>query len=590
MLISKWLAAFLCLLTALAPLDARTKKGDRLLKSGREAEVRKEWDKALDLYEQALSEDPGDSAYLLSVNRARFQASQAHVDRGQKLREQGQLAEALAGFEKGYAIDPSSAIAVQEIRRTQEMIEREKTRKTQASPEERALTPVQAARKDAEDRIASMQAAPQLAPLNPQPINLKMNNQPPKVLFETVGKLAGINVLFDPEYSTQGAVKNQNLDLNNLTLEEALDHVALVTTSFWKPLSANTIFVTANTTPKRRDHEEQVMKVFYLTNVTTPQELQEILTTVRSVADIQRLFPYNAQNAIVARGEADRIALAEKIIADLDKPKAEVVIDVIVMEANKVRSRDLAAGVGTDGLNIPVAFTPRPGVRTPGQPSSGNNNNNQNGTGAGTSTGTLDTATPSPPGSIPLANLGRLSTGDFSVVLPGALLQALVSDRSTRVLQSPQLRALDSQKATLRIGDKVPTATGSFQPGIGGVGINPLVNTQFTFIEVGVNVDVTPKIHGPEDVTLQVSIEISNVRDRINLGGISQPVIGQRKIEHFVRLREGEVNMIGGLVQEQDTKTVTGVPGLSSIPVVRRLFSKETIEKSDSELLVVLVT
>ena len=158
-----------------------------------------------------------------------------------------------------------------------------------------------------------------------------MNNQPPRVLFETVGKLAGINVLFDPEY-TPG--KNQSIELTNATLEEALDYLAVMTKSFWKPLSANTIFVTKDNATKRRDYEEQVVKVFYLTNVNTPQELQEIVTAIRSVADIQRLFVYNSQNAIIVRGEADQIALAEKIIADLDKPKSEVVVDVIVMETS----------------------------------------------------------------------------------------------------------------------------------------------------------------------------------------------------------------------------------------------------------------
>lgn len=610
-LLSFWLA-FLMVAPATAPLAARTKQGDKLLKQGHEAEKRKQWDQALDFYEQALSQDPSDAAYRLFADRVRFQAAAQHVHLGQKIRSEGKLEEALAEFEKAYAIDPSSPVAAQELRRTHEMIDREKARKEPSAPQERALTPQQEAKKQIQDKINSMLPVPELKALNPQPINLKMNNQPPKVLFETVGKLAGINVLFDPDY-TQGGAKNQNVDLSNLSVEEALDYVGLVTKSFWKPLSQNTIFVTQDNTTKRRDYEEQVMKVFYLQNITQPQELQEILTTVRSVADIQRLFPYNAQNAIVARGEADRIALAEKIIADLDKPKPEVVVDVVVMEANKVKSRDLAAAIAPDGLNQQITFNPRSGIRsvipgqtgTPTTPNPGvnttsptitdvngnvvaNPNYNPYGNPYGNVGGGLGTTTATQ-GSIPLANIARLSSGDFSVAIPGGLIQAVMNDRSTRVLQTPQLRALDNVKASLRIGDKVPTATGSFQPGIGGVGINPLVNTQFTFIEVGVNLDITPKIHGPDDVSLHVVIEISNVRDRINLGGISQPVIGQRKIEHDVRLREGEVNLIGGLLNEQESKTVTGIPGLASIPVLGRLFSKESVEKNDSELLIVLV-
>src|SRR6185503_11424823 len=153
---------------------------------------------------------------------------------------------------------------------------------------------------------------------------------------------------------------------------------------------------------------------------------------------------------------------------------------------------------------------------------------------------------------IPLANIGKISTHDYSLTLPGGLLEALINDRNSKVLQSPQVRAIDGMKVSLKIGDKVPYATGSFQPGIGGVGINPLVNTQFTFLDVGVNVDIVPKVHGPGEVSLHVEVDISNVKERINLGGIDSPVVGQSKIINDVRLKQGEVNLIGGLMQVQE--------------------------------------
>src|SRR5947208_4402594 len=165
-----------------------------------------------------------------------------------------------------------------------------------------------------------------------------MNNQPPKVLFETLGKIAGINVIFDPEYQPPTAGGGRfTVDLTNTTVDDALDYLAVQTKSFWKPLSANTIFVTQDNVQKRRDFEDYVVKVFYIKNATTVQELQEISTTVRSVTEIRRAFTYNAQNAILMRGTVDQMALAEKLILDLDKPKPEVVIDVLVMEASRSR-------------------------------------------------------------------------------------------------------------------------------------------------------------------------------------------------------------------------------------------------------------
>lgn len=564
------------------PLEARNRKGDRLYKQGREAENNKQWDAALDLYEQALSADPSDPAYRLAADRVRFHASQAHLDTGLKLREQGRLTDALLEFQTAYAINPASSAAEQEIRRTQQMIQREDEREKAGTvvPEERSLTPAQLEKKRAQERIATLLPVPQLKPLNPQPINIKMNNQQPRVLFETVGKVAGINVLFDPEYQ---ATRPQSIELSNATLEEALDYLSVVTKSFWKALSPNTIFITNDSTQKRRDYEEQVMKVFYLTNVNTAQEMQEIVTAVRSVADIQRLFVYNPQNAIIARGEADRIALAEKIIHDLDKPRAEVVIDVLVMRTSAGVTRNLAATLAQGGLNVPLIYNPRQSIRTSitgenGGGTTGDGNGNGDG-GSGTTKAPV----------IPLSNIGKWATADYALTLPNGLLQAVLNDRSTRVLQSPQLRAVDTMKATLRIGDRQPTATGSFQPGVGGVGINPLVNTQFTFIDVGVNADIVPKVHDNNEISLHVELEISAVREFVNLGGIDQPVISQEKAIHDVRLKDGEVNLLAGLMQTQDTKTIVGIPGLSSIPVLGRLFSSETVDRNESELLIALI-
>jgi general secretion pathway protein D len=558
-----------------AALEAKTRKGDKLLVQSRAAEIRKEWDKALAFAEEALSDDPAELAYQIVTTRLRFYTSQYHIDQGKKIREQGKLDAALAEFEKAYGINPASAMAEEEIARTKRMIERENEKPAQ-KPEDRGLTPAQVEKQKEEKKFGSMQPLPELRPLNPDPINLKMSNQPPKVLFETVGKYAGINVLFDPEFAAGAPVKPQSIELNNATLSEALDYLALVTRSFWKPISGNAIFVTQDNPTKRREFEDWVVKVFYLNNTLTAQELQEIVTAIRTVAEIQKIFVYNAQNAILVRAEAEKVALAEKLIADLDKPKPEVLVEILVMEVDRTKERDLAAAVAPNGINSPIVFTPRSSISSQVPTTTPS-------TGGGTP------ATPSTSTSIPLSNIARISTRDFSLTLPGGLLNAVLSDVNNRVLQSPQVRAVDGQKVSLKIGDKVPYATGSFQPGVGGVGINPLVNTQFTFLDVGVNVDIVPKIHGTDEVSLHVEIEISNVASEVNLGGINEPEVAQTKIVNDVRLKQGEVNLIGGLMQIQEQKTVSGVPFLGEIPGLRRLFSSETIKKNESELVIVLI-
>ena len=575
------LALIFALIAAVIPADAKTRKGEKFLQQGREAEARKQWETALDFYEQAMLEDPSDAAYQLATRRVRFQAAMARVDAGQKLRSAGKLEEALNEFQRAYAIDPSSSMAEQEIKRTREMIERERSPATRsATPEERGLTPAERAVKESEEKAARMLPIPELRPFQRQISTLKMNNQPIRVLYDTVGKLAGINVIFDAEY--QNPPNNRfTVDLSNTTLEEALDYLAIQTKSYWKPLSPNTIFVTNDNVTKRRDYEDYVVKVFYIKNATSVQELQEISTTVRSVTEIRRAFTYNSQMAILVRGTADQVALAEKLINDLDKPKGEVVVDVIVMEANRGRIRDLAATFttgGAAGINLPIFYN-RGGTTTT-TPTTGTD------TGSG-SVGTPTTTATTP--SLPINQLDSLGLGDFSINVPGGLLQALMSDNSTRILQNPQVRAVDNQKASLKIGDRIPYATGSFQPGVGTVGLNPLVSTQFNFLDTGVNVDLTPKVHSREEISMHVEVDLSAKSGEVELGGLRQPSVSRRTIVHDIRIREGEVSILGGLLGTQESLIRSGVPLLMDIPFLGRLFGTEKVERSRGELLVVLV-
>jgi general secretion pathway protein D len=570
------------------PLEAKTRQGAKYLAEGRAHEAKKEWDAALESYEKALSEDPADMEYQMAVQKSRFQAGQVHVDGGLKLRSQGQLAEALAEFQKAYAINPSSAIAVQETQLTRDMIERERQRAQatgkQAPAAERALTPLEEYKKSERDKLDRILSVPELKPLNPEHINLKMNNKT-KVLFETVAKYAGINLLWDPEF-TPPTKDGFNIEMEDLTIEQALDYLAVLTKSYWKAISPNTIFITMDNPNKRRDYEEWVTKTFYLQNVQSQQELQEVVNAVRTITDISKIYQFLGQNALVVRGEADKVELAEKIIRDLDKPKSEVVVDVLVIEATSTFSRQLTAALASTGLNMPISFSPRSSIQVQSSTTTS--------TTSTTTTSTTPTSTTTPTSStagtqIPLSNLGHLSSADFATTLPGALLQAVMSDAKTKILQAPQLRSVDNAKAILKIGEREPTATGSYQPGVAGVGVSSLVNTQFTYIDVGVNVELTPRVHDNGEVSMHIKLDVSNVAGTVNLGGISEPIIGQRAVEHDIRMREGEVGLLGGLINAEDDRTVTGIPGLSSIPLLGHLFSGSSLTHNRDELMIVLI-
>src|SRR5260370_21150157 len=149
------------------------------------------------------------------------------------------------------------------------------------------------------------------------------------------------------------------------------------------------------------------------------------------------------------------------------------------------------------------------------------------------------------PGNLTLSTLGKVSFRDYSTTLPGALLQAVMSDTSTRVMQSPEVRASDGQKVSLKIGDKVPYATGSFQPGIGTVGVSPLVSTQFQFAETGVNVEITPHVHGTDELTMHSSIDVSQVARTVTIGGVDPPRIPRRQNEADIPARRGAGSPLG---------------------------------------------
>jgi len=540
--------AAVALLVLVAILPAIADKAKSLFDKGEDAEARQNYEAAYNFFKQAYDLKPKDLRYRASFERLRFKAAATLVHHGQLLRDDGKMQEALAEFQKAVQIDPSSFIATQELKRTLQMMNDKENPPPQAAGPPSSL-----------ERMIKEAAGPvELAPISNTPITVKMT-QDSKVVYQTVGQLAGVNVLFDPDYTS----RQIRVDLNGVTLEEALEITALESKTFWRPVTGNTIFVAQDNPAKRKELEQSVLKTFYLQNLSQPTELQDVVNAIRAVLDVQRVQQLLSQNALVVRGTPDQIALAEKLVDDLDKARPEVVIDIAVIQVSRDKSRTL-------GLSPPTSAT----VAL-------QSNINTNAATTTTTTGTTTAATGS--NGLELNTLGNLNATDFQVTIPSANLSAIMSDTDTKMLQNPQVRALDNQKATLKIGERVPVATGSFQPGIGGVGINPLVNTQFQYLDVGVNIDVTPHVHSDREVTLKISMEISSVVSQASIGGISQPIIGQKKVEHEIRLRDGESSLIGGIMDDSQTKSLSGIPGLAQIPILRYLFGQVAQDHSTDE-------
>jgi len=512
---------------------------------GVKAEARNNYDDAFQAYAKAHELKPQDAKYFTAFTRLRFYAAVEHIRNGQLLRESGKLQEAAMHFQKAADIDPTNFTAKEELRRTEEMVRK------QARGEEvrKPASPL--------DKQVQEAAGPvELQPISNTLINLRLTENSTTV-YKTIGKLAGINVFFDQDYKAQKIT----IELNDVTLREALNMVALQTKTFWTPVSSNTIVVAADTQSKRKDMQDTVMKTFYLKNVSNSAELQEAATTLKSILDVTHIQLVPKQNALIVRATQDQMVLAQKLLSDIDKPQPEVVIDIAVLQVSRDRIRTL-------GVNPPTSANI---VMVPGSTTS-------SGSGSGSSGG----------GAFTLDSLRNLNATNFQVSIPGASLTTLMSDSDTKLIQNPQIRALDNEKATLKIGDRVPVATGSFGAAAGGGGVSALVNTQFQYLDVGVNIDITPHIHSEHEVTLKMTLEVSSVSGTQNIGGISQPVIGQRRIEHETRLQDGEVNLVGGILEDTETQSLSGLPWLTKVPILKYLFGQENKERRENEIVFVI--
>jgi general secretion pathway protein D len=528
---------------------------------GRKAQDLHDYDAAFEYYQKALKTDPENAEYQIKFNQDRFDAGELHIKNGLKLRERGDLESAATEFQKATSTDASSVVAEEELRKTIEMIDTAK----------RASNAVSEAPVDRGEPLA--QLPPEIKPLSRAPVNLKMSNDA-KIIFDTIGKLAGLTIIYDPDFPA----RRVSVDLNNVTLEQALDVMSVESKAHWTPMTENIILVFPDQPQKRRDYEEQVMRTFYLSNTVQPQELTEVVTGLRQLLDLKRIQQLNARNAIVIRATLGQLALAEKFIQDIDTAQPEVVVQVSVLEARVDKMRNLGI---LPGQTASLSIVP------PGTTSINNNNNASNN---GTNTGTTTNSTT---GVLSLQNLSHLNGSDTSLTLPNFTANALLNDSTTRIIQNPELRSVDGQPAKLNIGDRVPVATGSFQAGVGvgssaGGFVSPLVNTQFQYIDVGTNVEITSRVHPNHEVSLKVSVEVSSVTNQQNIGGIQQPIISQRKVIHDIRLKEGESSILGGLITKSDAKQISGWPGLAHVPILRYFFSDDNRNSEDDEILIVL--
>jgi general secretion pathway protein D len=527
----------------------KAESAKKLYEAGQAAESREDYDAAYEAYRKAYAKSPNDLRLRTAYYRLRQTASSLHVTEGRKLIDKGDPNAALSQFLRATEIDPGNESAIQEIA---------KIRSKQAGIPVRSETSLS---EPAEQALEDAGSPVELKLVNNEPLTLRMTEDS-KVIYQAIGKAAGINVLFDPDYNG----KRIQVDLTNISLMDALRIVGTLSNTFWRPVTDNTIFVAQNNTSKHRELDEQAVQTFYLSNAWQQNDLNDVQTALRNVMANAKVYGVPSQNAIVVRATPDELTLAQKIINDLDKARPEVVVDIAIMEVDKDKLRNI-------GLNWPgsISFALQPP------------------TSSSTSSTTSTTTTGSTTTGLTLNNLANLNANSFAVTVSSATANLLLTDTDSKILQNPRIRATDGQKATMKIGSRIPIATGSYQTGATTAITSSLVNTQFQYIDVGVNIEMTPTVHFDHDVTLKLKIEDSSESGTETISGVTEPILANKSSEQTIRLREGEASILAGILNKQDLVSLSGIPGLSELPLLRYIFGSKSHEVVDDEIVFVLI-
>jgi len=500
---------------------------------GTDAERRQDFDLAVVEYTKAIRMRPADTDARLALERAKLRASQDHFARGRRFAATGKLDQALVEYEVASELNPTNGDVEDELHST-----RNKLRAKIAVARE-GKTELQTLIERARDLPPPGMDLPQGVKM---PASLTFRDATSRDVFTAIARLSNISLIFDSAFRDTPVT----VDLRNATLDDALNTVAGATRTFFRVTAPKTIVVIPDTPAKRREYEEEVVRTFYLSNA----DLKETMDLLRMVLDARRISPTTATNALTIKDTPERISAAARVLSAIDKARPEVIIDVELLEVNRTKLLEYGLQIASPG-------------------SSGINGS------ASISSAKTDASS-----AVTLQTLVNLSQSDILLTaLPSLYYRLLKTDSNTRTLANPQLRTTDGTPATARFGEQVPVPVTTFAP-IATGGVAQQAITSFNYQNIGVNIDITPRTHHDDDVSLTLKVAVTNIS---GTGFQGLPTFGNREINTIIRLRDGETNMLAGLIRDDERQSLEGVPGLIDLPLVGRLFahSQKTTNQTD---------
>jgi type II secretory pathway component GspD/PulD (secretin) len=525
--------ALAVMLVACAASRAFT-RGERAARAG-------DWDAAVEYFRTAAQEHPDRAEYKIALERATFAAAGVHADRGRKAEEEGRLDDALREYRRASEFDPTNRQVAAKAAELERMI-RERIEAARPRPEIERLQE-QARRLSPEPLLSPNQ------PLGP----VRFNNASLREILTFMGEQTGINVTFDRDFQDRAI----SVNLEGVTLEQALQQIMLTNQLFYKVLNERTIIVAQDTTAKRNQYEEQVVRTFFLSH-TDATEMAQILNVMRvaGMAIQPQVVPNKTTNTIVVRASASVMTIIERLVEANDKPRAEVVIDVEILEVSRERAKQF--GLSLNQYVIGAQFSPE----------------------------VAPSGDATPPFNLNTISSG-ISTADFYLTVPQAVVRFLESDSNTKVLAKPQLRGTEGQKVTLNLGEEVPVPSTTFTPlATGGAAANPL--TSYGYRAIGIIVDMTPRVTYTGEIVLDLTLENSARGQDTNIAGQNLPAFTSRKVTTRLRLRDGESNLLAGLLREDERRSLRGFPGLLRMPLLSKLFADNDVNIRQTDIVMLL--
>jgi general secretion pathway protein D len=523
----------------------------RAYRRGQEAARAGDWDAAVAHYTRALQENPDKAEYKIELERAMQNAARHHITLARDFEQKGDIDAALLAYRRAVEMDASNRLAAAKAVELERAI-RDRIEKSRPQPAIEKLR-----------QQARQQAVPALSPTEPLP-KVEFTNASLRDVLIFIGQQSGINVTFDQQYFRDVPV---TVSLENVTVEEALQQILSTHGHFYKVLNPTTIVVAQDTAQAHQKYDDLVVQTFYLSH-SDAQEISQIINTVMRIPNmtvVPALFPNKTSNSITVRATAAVVNVIEQIIRSNDKPRAEVVVDVQILEVNRTRLKQY--GIDLSAYAVNLIFSPE--VAPPN------------------TSATPGIASPSPP-PFNLNTISQgISTADFYLGIPTAVFRFLEQDAHTRLLAKPQLRGAEGRPMTLNLGQEIPVVSTVFGAPVQG-GFASIPQSSFNYRPVGINMEILPRVTYDGEVILELTVENSALGPSIDVAGQTVPSFTSRKVQTKLRLREGESNLLAGLIREEDRRSIRGIPGLINVPVLNSIFGANDRNSETSDIVMLL--